>query len=443
MTVLRLARAGLAALLLIAAGAWVGALLASSSPSPPSLLLYGEPEARRGSLWPVRVVAVWPSERRRAPFEGVVVTPAARVPIDEHGVARVPLPVAGDEVPLVVEGRAAGVVTTTAVTVRLVSELSARPPPRFVPWTAELASGTAKDRAGPPLYPVAGRQPSTLSGEIIVVTEAGLERVELAPNAARVESPDGRPLQLDRTGLVVEVPPVAGPAAELHVTLRSSSAERLHVDLIVNGRVHDMRVVDVTKGETALRLRLPVHAVEGWYAVHAAPSPLGGARGAASVGLLSASASEEPTPADVVARLARHPSFQNAGDPLLARLTAAPPEDMTPVRAVLARLHVDDVRPANLAAASTMQLETARAERERSAGRFRLPFRVAGGLFAVLAAIVALGSGAGSRWRQESGDESRRLLGPWVWAALAFTASLAALWVLDWAIGFMLYGRVS
>lgn len=439
---LGLARAGLAALLLVAAGAWVGALLASSSPSPPSLLVYGEPEARRGALWPVRVVAVWPSERRRAPFEGVVVTPAARVPIDEDGVARVPLPAAGDEVLLGVEGRAAGVVTTTAVTVRLVGKLPARPPPRFVPWTAELASGTAKDRAGPPLYPVAGRQPSTLSGEIIVVTEAGLERVELAPNAARVESPDGRPLQLDRTGVVVKVPPVAAPAADLNVTLRSSSAERLHVDLVVNGRVHDMRVVDVTKGETALRLRLPAQAGEGWYAVHAAPSPLGAARGAVSVGLLSDAASE-PTPADVVSRLARHPSFRNAGDPLLARLTTAPPEDMTPVRAVLARLHVDDVRPANLAPTSTMQLKTARAERQRAVWRFRVPFRVAGGLFAVLAAIVALVSGASSRWRQESGDESRRPLGPWVWAALAFTASLAALWVLDWAIGFMLYGRVS
>ncbi len=436
-------RAILALLLVVAAGSWMGALFASSRSASPALLVYAEPVGLRGASFPLRVVAVWPSEKRRAAFRGVVVPPAGEpVPLVD-GVARLTLPSDGDALTLRIEGDADGVPASTSVTVALRASLPAAPLPRYQPWTAELASGSVEDRAQAPVYPAAGRQPAMLPGEVVVVSDAGIELVALVPNAAGTRLPDGRALRLDKSGVVIEVPPVLTRGQALDVVVRSAGPERLHLDLVVNGGVRDMRILEVGSDPATLKLPLPEDARAGWFAVHAATSPLGNARGAVALGLL---VDEELalSPRALIRRLAAHPSFQAANDPLLARLwssatTPPPVPSETFLRALLARLHVDHVRAANLAPSVSSQAALADEVRRESAARFRLPFRVAGGLFALLAAVVALRSVlANQRWRAESDGAGGRQLAPAAWSLLAFAVSLSALWVLDWVIGLML-----
>lgn len=440
MKALVLARAALAVLLVASAVLWVGALAFSSRPSAPALLVYGEPVALRGSTWPARVVAVWPNERRTAPFEGALVVEERRAALDD-GVARVTLPSDGHEVTVAVEGRADGARARVAVEVQLSRLLPVGRQPRYEPWTREVARGGAGANSGPPVYPVAGRVPALLPTSLLVLHEGAVELVERQPNAAGAVLSDGRVLRTDPSGVVVHVPAAVRPGAELEAELAYAFAlERVYVELIVNGLVRDMRVLEGSPA--SVRLDLPDDARAGWFAVRASPSPLPAIPAHHAVGVLL-DEGDPGDPAVVVAHLARHPAFRDGSDPLLRQLVRAPPTSMAPVRALLGRLRVDDARAPNLAPPAREQAARDDAERARAVARFRVPFRITGGLFALLAAVLALASvRAGRRWHDEVDDGGAarrgRTLPSLGWALLAFMVSVSALWVLDWAIGLML-----
>lgn len=452
---LSLARLTLGALLVLAGALWVGALIASSGSTPPALLVYGEPLARHGSTWPVRVVAVWPSERRTALLGGSVVGDGVRVPL-QRGVARVPLPREGSEVAVTVEGKAEGAEAALTVDVRLASKWPEGRALRYVPWTREIAATGALSSSGPPLYPLSGRVPAALPTEILVLHDEGPEVHSLEPNAAATVMEDGRALRTERSGVVVHAPTAARPGDDIDVELAFAfDPPLLHLELLVNGFVRDVRVLGGDERSRA-RFTLPDDVPSGWFAVRASPSPLPSIPSAHAIGLLLAEG-DPRDPAVVLGQVATQPGLREGSDPLLRHLLERSPESMAPVRALLGRLRLDDARVPNLAPPAREQASVVEEERALAVERFRLPFRLTGGLFALLAALVALVSArASGRWQEVADDEGGdtnagetvvagafpggRGLPSLGWALLAFGASLSALWVLDWVIGLTLKG---
>lgn len=473
MKLLPLARLSLGALLALSGALWVGALVSSSRATPPALLAYGEPVARRGATWPVRVVAVWPSERRTALVEGSVSVGGAQVPL-ERGVARAPLPREGNEATVVLEGTAAGSPVRLSLDVRLARTWPEGVALRYEPWTREVVPKGAGASGGPPVYPLPGRVSASLPTSVLVLREEGYELTALPPNAAGVTLEDKRTLRTDASGLRVTVPVAVRPGEELDAEVAFAfDPPSLHLDLVVNGIVRDFRVVSGNEREK-VRFTLPDDISSGWFAVRASPSPLPALPSASALGIVLGEGDPQD-PVSVLRQVAKLPGFRDGSDPLLKHLVRTPPDGLEPIRALLGRLRADDVRAPNLAPTGREQAAQADDERARAVARFRLPFRVSGTLFALLAALVALVSARDSgRWQElpadpvgdtdtdasgrstgdtgdtgdtggmggmgDTGLTAPRRLPSLGWALLAFGASLSTLWVLDWVIGLTLGG---
>jgi hypothetical protein len=432
--------------LLVSAGAlWAVAFMRAAEPEPATLLVYGEPVAKAGAELPLRVVAVWPEEPRRARFSGAVFVGEERVEVDEHGHARVRLPAAPGEHRLHLRGDVEGVPAAGIVVVEGAASWPRRLPPRFSPWRVELAAGTEVDRAGSPLYPVAGRVSSWLPSELVILEESGPLVRTLPPHAAAMSAPDGRALKMDRTGLEVALPAAVYPGAEVAVQVRVARAERLWLEVLLAGVVRAMVAVDAPAGSSRLLVRVPDDAAPGsLFGVHGAPSPLGSSRGHAALAVVVAPGAALQGPA-----LWRWVSAEGLpfapDDPLLALLRQAPAPSSVE-RALLARLVLEAVRPKNLAPPGVVQRAAHLEARAAATARARWPFRAAGLLFALVAALAfAMGAAQAEGWRGglEEGARPRRQAGPLLWAGLAFGACLTLLWVLDWALSFTLRGPMG
>jgi hypothetical protein len=442
-------RRELAIVIVVAVGAaacWVTALIAAVDPVPPVVLVYAETGARAGETVPVRAVATRPERRRQLAFSGEIVAGGERASFAQ-GVAHVTV---SNDAPcppcaFALTGDAAGAPVSVTGALGAGGSAAAREL-RFVPWTAELQDRTVVDLAKPPIYPVDGSARSTLATRVLVLEGAAVSEHEVESNAALARAPDGRALVLDRSGVTLRVPPLVSPDSTFELEVHAAEAMQLHVDLFVDGRWRRAAVYEAAPGRSTLELTLPADA-RGWFAVHAPTSPLGSARGAQAVGLVRH---------DGVTEAELWPWTRTAGvlpktdDPLLARAQAGDVAGATVTRALLSRLRVTDTERRRVSTSAEAQLDKARAARHAQADRWRLPFRVAGLLLAALLARLAL-LGARRvphpeldlRGEEAGATETGRPFASLVWGSVAFVTSLLILWVLDWALGFVLLGLES
>jgi hypothetical protein len=246
----------------------------------------------------------------------------------------------------------------------------------------------------------------------------GLGSFVTSPNAAGIKSEDGRALRLDRSGLRLDVPPVAEVGGPLRAKVWSSSGGEAWAEVLVDGRWRGGWRGHLEPGETELPIELPAALSPSRFAaVHLAHSPYAASRGATAVFWLKAGGQDDG--AALRAALASEAVFAEREDPLLLQENRLPP--------------------------AVEQRGEARATAVRRAERWQLPFRLTGGLFALLVTGVAAHSGwRGSRWRKHHAGEGSAGRGhggmALLWAALALGVSLSVLGVLDWTLGFMLRG---
>lgn len=434
-------------LLVGALACWLAALVTASRPRPPALVVYAERHAGTGGVLPVYVQAVDLDKRRKVSFEGSARIAGGAAALVEDGVARPVLPAAMGSAPVVVEGRADGLDVELAFDVAVKERWPSGPAPVFAPWTRELQERTLASLSGPAVYPLAGSARSSLPTRVLLLDDAGARLEELAAHAAVARTSDGRALRLDRSGLLVEVPPSSPAGARVPVRITAARAADLLAVLLVDGRVRDMRQLAVPAGTSEHAFGLPEDAPAGaLYALRVSPTA-SGALGALGVGLVGPSG----PPSARVEEMRRRPPFQGLQDPLLEALVSGRvPASEEAVRALLARVELPGAGPARVGPDGAAQAAAADARRQAEASRFRAPFRVLGLLFAGLSGGVALAftrrRAALSRALAEEsgavggGGARTRALLSWLWAALGLAVALGLLAVMDLALGFVIAG---
>lgn len=428
--------------LLIAAVLWALALSCALRREGPALFLLAAPEASPFGAWPAYAFAIWPDERRRLPLEGSMAAGPSTVPlVDGYGALR--LSSQGSEVSVTIDGTVTRAANMNAADYEVHLEVSVplRAPPTspttlaFRPWTDELLERTAASLGGSPVYPLRGTLSGALPDELLTVSEAGLMIAQLSPNAAVMRAPDGRMLQMDRSGLALELPLVASPTAPVELLLLSTEPRAVHVELVLNGRVAALFGATLRQGRNLVPVPDNVPPEEGWVALRVFASPLD--RGA-SLEAVAWRWHSVDTPAALLEKLSMAAPFAGLEDPLFRALRQHPPKTWGPLRALLARIVASPTIVTNVAPSVRAQREHSRAARQRATNRYRWPFRIIGGLFSLFAGVVALrglratpSPGEGGRsWSTESGAL--------FWAVLAAAAAIGVIGVLDWVIGFSL-----
>jgi len=435
---------------LVCLAMWSLATMHALQSSPPVMLVYGPEFVQRGEDARVVAVAVRADNHRRVPFEGEVTGPAGGGSLDGE-VGTFALPADGcepctfqvhgtaDDVPVAVPGR--------------VQVFDAQRPPAtqnalsWRKWQAELRDRTVKDLALPPLYPLAGRARSALPTNLLVLEEAGPQLYELAPNAASVRAPDGRALLIDRSGVLVTVPVLADAGTRVPVTIRVPEAQRVYVDVFVDGVMRQLHVWSLEAGDNERTLLLPDDA-RTWFAVRVTGSPLGSADGPQRVGLLSARFGSDP--GTLWAELRSSGLVDGLDDPLLARAAGGGLSGEGVALALQGRLQMTAPYRPRLSETAATQLAAVRAARETAVAQWLWPFRASGLLLVLLVSRLAfLSVRAGRRSPPRSAADERaegevelpqRPLSSLVWGSVAFIISLGFLWVLDWALTFLLAG---
>ncbi|MFZ9887544.1 MAG: hypothetical protein ACO3JL_08580, partial [Myxococcota bacterium] len=389
--------------------------------------------------------AIWPDDRRQVPLEGTLSAGARTAPL-AAGYGAVRMSSQNGEAVVVVEGMTQRKSNRNIdehpvrleVSVPLRGQRAVRAATlRFRPWTRELLERTAADLGGPPLYPLRGTISGALPDELITLSEKGPMLAHLSPNAAVMRAPDGRRLQMERSGLVLELPLVSSPTAPMEAVLFSTVERTLHLELLVNGRVVALFGGALQRGRNLVSLPEDMPQEEGWVALRVFASPLDRET---SVEAVAWRWPEVETPAALLEKLSSIAPLRDLEDPLYRHFLHHPPQSGEPRRARRARVEASPSLIANVAPPVRVQRDKARAARAAQTQRYRTPFRLVGVFFALCAGMVALRGLRASSPLEEGPRAVSAERAPLFWAALAAAASLGVIGVLDWVVGFCLGG---
>lgn len=428
--------------LVVAAGLWVAALGCALRRDGPALFLLAPPEGSPFETWPAYAFAIWPDERRRLPLEGRMTAGLENVPlVDGYGAVRLSSEDSEHTVALHGNVPRPGQSSVADHAVQLEVSVPLRAPGAlqttlgFRPWTDELLERTAANLGGPPVYPLRGTLSGVLPDDLLILGEGEPVLAPLSPNAAVMRTPDGRTMQMDRSGLALELPLVAAPTAPVEMMLFSTEPRSVHLELVLNGRVMALFGASLQQGRNLVSVPQNIPPEEGWIALRVFSSPLDRATSLEAVAWRWHSVD---TPAALLERLSQQVPLAGAHDPLLRALRQHPPQTWAPLRALLARVAASPTVVTNVAPSVRAQREESRAARLAATQRYRRPFRIVGGLFSLFAGLVALGglrATVSPAERRRSWSVERGAL---LWATLGAAAALAVIGVLDWMIGFSL-----
>lgn len=425
--------------LLTLMGLWGAAMAQTQASTAPTLMVIGARAVQRGAPFPV-LVMVYDEERRKTfPLDGQVAwgnSPWVQV---ERGLVRFPAMPVNDTAVMRFSAREPNLSLALSVEVLTAPSPSTSAGPRFTPWPTELWNPSAADLSAAPFYPMSGRVRSTLSTLVFLLEQEGPTMQLLKPNAAGIRLPDGRQVRLDRSGVVLGAPVTATPGEEMTLRVEVLEPGTYLAVVGVGQEIVEFRWLDLSNGASSHEFRIPDEARVGdFFSVQIVRSPLSRSDPAVARTIIT---SPQIHHTDLDALMSTEP-FSQVQDPLMSWLRQHP-ESESPelLQAVLGRLQEGVPTWAHLGPSSSVQRQDAWRRRVDRVSQYRLPFRIAAGLFAALVVIAAWRSARENRRLAHalSGEETGTRKRPQGWlplivAVLSLTAALSLILVLDLAL---------